>query len=171
MVNRDAERIDKIVRDALKETNNRGIILSGWSEVKHQESNDILCLNAIPHDWLLSQCKMIIHHGGAGTTSAGLRAGIPNIVVPFTADQPFWGKRVHAIGAGPKPILVKNLSVENLTQAIVEADDPIVRKHAQVIGQGIGSEDGVRCAVELIESSLSSWGNFKVQLSDNPLTK
>jgi sterol 3beta-glucosyltransferase len=171
MVNRDAERIDKIVRDALKGTNNRGIILSGWSEVKHRESKDVLYLNAIPHDWLLPQCKMIIHHGGAGTTSAGLRAGIPNIVVPFTADQPFWGRRVHAIGAGPKPILVKNLSVENLTQAIVEADDPIVRKRVQVIGQEIGSEDGVKRAVELIESSLPSWGNFKVQLSDNPLTK
>lgn len=167
MVNRDAEPIDKIVRDALKGTNNRGIILSGWSEVKHRESNDVLYLNAIPHDWLLPQCKMIIHHGGAGTTSAGLRAGIPNIVIPFTADQPFWGNRVHVMGAGPKPILVKNLSVENLTQAIVEAEDPVVRKRAQIIGQGIRSENGVKCAVELIESSLSNWGNFKVQLSDN----
>ena len=91
--------------------------------------------------------------------------------MPFTANQPFWGRRVHAIGAGPKPILVKNLSVENLTQAIVEADDPVVRKRAQVIGQGIGSENGVKCAVELIESCLPNWGNFKVQLSDNPLTK
>jgi sterol 3beta-glucosyltransferase len=102
---------------------------------------------------------MIIHHGGAGTTSAGLRAGIPNIVVPFTADQPFWGRRVHAIGAGPKPILVKNLSVENLT-GVVEADDPVVRKRAQVIGQGIGSEDGIKCAVELIESSPVQLGKF-----------
>ena len=75
--------------------------------VKHHPPKDILYLDAVPHDWLLPHCKMIIHHGGAGTTSAGLRAGIPNIVVPFTADQPFWGRRVHAIGAGPNPIPVK----------------------------------------------------------------
>jgi len=105
---------------------------------------------------------MIIHHGGAGTTSAGLRAGIPNIVVPFTADQPFWGRRVYTIGTGPKPILVKNLSVENLTRAIVEANDQVIRERAQAIGQKIRSEDGVGSAVELIESHVSNWGNFKV---------
>jgi UDP:flavonoid glycosyltransferase YjiC (YdhE family) len=57
---------------------------------------------------------MVIHHGGAGTTAAGLRAGIPNIVIPFMGDQPFWGERVQAIRAGPKHILVKSLSVEKL---------------------------------------------------------
>ncbi|MBL0346164.1 hypothetical protein [Candidatus Villigracilis affinis] len=66
-------------------------------------------------------------------------AGIPNIVVPFTADQPFWGNRVNAIGVGPKPILVDKLSVENLTQAMVEADSNIIRKRVQLIGQDIRS--------------------------------
>jgi len=93
----------------------------------------------------------------AGTTSAGLRAGIPNIIVPFTADQPFWGNRVHAIGAGPKPIFVKKLSVEKLTRAIAEAEENDIRKRAQVIGQGIRGENGVKCAVELIEEHLSNW--------------
>jgi sterol 3beta-glucosyltransferase len=105
---------------------------------------------------------MVIHHGGAGTTSAGLRAGIPNIVVPFTADQPFWGRRVHAIGAGPKPIRVQNLSVENLAQAIAEAERDVTRKRAQAIGQRIRSEEGVKRAVDLIESHVSDWRNFKV---------
>src|SRR5215208_6437717 len=114
MLNRDAERIDQIVRKALRQTDNRGIILSGWSGVGNRSSRDVLYLEETSHDWLLTRCKMVIHHGGAGTTSAGLRAGIPNVVVPFTADQPFWGKRVQAIGAGPEPILVKNLSVEKL---------------------------------------------------------
>ena len=162
MVNRDAERIDKVVRDALAQTNNRGIILSGWSNVKNNPFDNLLYLDAVPHDWLLPRCKMIIHHGGAGTTSAGLRAGIPNVVVPFTADQPFWGRRVHAIGAGPKPILVKKLSVVNLMHAIAEAGDHVVRKSAQDIGQRIGSEDGVMQAVELIESHTSLLRNFKV---------
>ena len=167
MVNRNAEQIDRIVNEALVQTNNRGVILSGWSNVNRQVSSNVHYVKTVPHDWLLPHCKMIIHHGGAGTTSAGLRAGIPQVIVPFTADQPFWGRRVHAIGAGPKPILVKKLSVENLTSAMVEADDQLIRKRTQEIGQRIRSEDGVICAVHLIESHVSEFGNFKVKMSDN----
>jgi sterol 3beta-glucosyltransferase len=152
MVNRGKERIVHIVSDALKQTNNRGVILSGWSGITNQSSKDVLYLEAVPHDWLLPKCKLVIHHGGAGTTSAGLRAGIPNIVLPFTADQPFWGRRVYAIGAGPRPILVKNLSTEKLVRAIVEAENQAIRKRAHAIGQRIRSEDGVGQAVALIEA-------------------
>jgi sterol 3beta-glucosyltransferase len=151
MVNRDKERIDRIVRESLKQTSNRGIILSGWSGVKESASNDLLYLEAASHDWLFPQSKMVIHHGGAGTTAAGLRAGIPNIVVPFTADQPFWGRRVHAIGVGPKPILVKNLSVERLTQAMAEAETNAVRERARAIGQEIKNEDGIGETIKLIK--------------------
>jgi sterol 3beta-glucosyltransferase len=152
MVNRGKERIINIISDALRQTNNRGVILSGWSGITHQSSEDVLYLEAVPHDWLLPKCKMVIHHGGAGTTSSGLRAGIPNIVLPFTADQPFWGRRVHAIGAGPRPILVKNLSTEKLVRAIVEAENQAVRKRAHAISQRIRSEDGVGQGVALIEA-------------------
>jgi sterol 3beta-glucosyltransferase len=151
MVHRDVTRIDRAVRESLTQTNHRAIILSGWSQVRTQSTENILYLDAVPHDWLLPRCNMVIHHGGAGTTSAGLRAGIPNIVVPFTADQPFWGRRVHAIGAGPRPIPVKKLSVEALTQAILEAESNASRGRARLIGQQIRSEDGVRQAVKNIE--------------------
>jgi sterol 3beta-glucosyltransferase len=151
MVNKDAKRIDDIVVESLKETNNRGIILSGWVGVKNRSSNDLFYLESAPHDWLLPRCKMIILHGGAGTTSAGLHAGIPNIVTPFTADQPFWGNRVHVIGAGPKPIPVKKMSVDKLTYAIAEAESNVIRDRAQVIGQSIRSEYDVKDAVKLIE--------------------
>lgn len=151
MVNRDAERIDRIVREALIQTNNRGIVLSGWGGIKDRASENMLYLDAVPHDWLLPRCKMVIHHGGAGTTSAGLRAGIPNIVVPFTADQPFWGRRVHTIGAGPNPILVKHLSVEGLVRSIAEAGMNAFRERAQGIGQKVRGEDGVGNAAKLIE--------------------
>ena len=152
MVNRDAEKVDRIVRESLTQTENRGIILSGWSQVEHRSSENILYLDAAPHDWLLPYCKMIIHHGGAGTTSAGLQAGIPNIVVPFAVDQPFWGRRVHAIGAGPAPIPVKKLSVEKLSRAILEADTSAYRQHAAELGRRIRNEDGVGVAVRLIEN-------------------
>jgi len=160
MVNRDAERIDSIVRSALKKTSNRGIVLSGWGQAKNNSSNDMFYLDAVPHDWLLPQCKMIIHHGGAGTTSAGLRAGIPNVVVPFTADQPFWGKRIHAVGAGPKPVYVNRISVENLTKTIVEAEDETIRKRVQAIGQSIRFENGVQYAIGLMEAILNQFPKF-----------
>ena len=150
MVNREAEKIDQMIRESIRQTNKRGIILSGWSELKKTFSGDMLYLDAVPHHWLLPRCQMVIHHGGAGTTSAGLHAGIPNIVIPFAADQPFWGRRVHAIGAGPKPIPVKKLSVEKLTQAIVAADDTALRKRAQAISRELRSEDGVAKAVVFI---------------------
>lgn len=155
MVNRDAEKIDRIVRESLKQTNQRGIVLSGWGSVQHTSSKDLLYLEAVPHDWLLPRCRMVIHHGGAGTTSAGLRAGIPNIVVPFMADQPFWGRRVHAIGAGPEPILVKNLSAENLSRAMIVAESKAIRESAQSIGHKLRGEDGVGQAIRLIEAQLS----------------
>src|SRR6266508_4577026 len=115
------------------QTNQRAVVLSGWSEVRKKSSNRILYLDAVPHQWLLPRCKMMIHHGGAGTTAAGLHAGIPNIVIPFAADQPFWGKRVYALGAGPKPIPLKELSVEDLTCAITDAGASPMRRRVHII--------------------------------------
>lgn len=157
MVNRGAESIDRIVRESLKQTGQRGVILSGWGRVNQPSSRDLLYLDAAPHDRLFPRCSMVIHHGGAGTTSAGLRAGIPNIIVPFTADQPFWGRRVYAIGAGPKPVPVNRLTIDGLSQAIVEAEAEVVRKRAQALGQVVRSEDGVGRAVSLIESHFEKF--------------
>jgi len=157
MVNRDAEKIDGIVRESLAKTGQRGIILSGWGGASKFSSNDLLYLESAPHDWLLPRCKILIHHGGAGTVAAGLRAGIPQVVVPFMTDQPFWARRVHAIGAGPKPILVKNLTVERLTKVIVEAATQVTGERAQVARRKIRSEDGVSRTVELIESHVRDW--------------
>lgn len=151
MIHRDAQRIDATIRDALKRTNHRSIILSGWNSVGSRSSDSILYLAAAPHQWLFPRCKMVIHHGGAGTTSAGLRAGIPNIVIPFAADQPFWGRRVYAMGAGPMPIHVQDLSVENLTMAIVYAENNDLYKRVQAVGQKLKSENGVQLSIDLIE--------------------
>ena len=151
MVNRDRKRIHRIVHETLVQTGNRGIVLSGWGGVQDVSSQDLLYFEAIPHEWLLPRCKTVIHHGGAGTTGAGLRAGIPNIVVPFMGDQPFWGERVHAMGVGPKPILVKDLSVEKLSHALVETEEEDLRQRAQAIGHQISSEDGTGETVKRIE--------------------
>ena len=90
MVNQDAKRIDKVVRESLAEMGNRSIILSGWSGAKSPSSNDLLYMEYTPYDWIFPRCDIVIHHGGAGITAAGLCAGIPKIVVLFMADQPLW---------------------------------------------------------------------------------
>ena len=152
MVNKNAEKVDEIIRESLRQTNNRGIILSGWGSAKRESTSDLLYIESAPHDWLLPKCKILIHHGRAGTTSAVLRAGIPQVVVPFMADQPFWGSRVHAVGVAPKPIRVSQLSVERLVSVMAEAESKNILERAQLTGQMIRCEDGVGNAVAWIES-------------------
>jgi sterol 3beta-glucosyltransferase len=151
MLHREAKKIDQIIRESLRMTNNRGIILSGWSDVKNTPSKEVLYLDAVPHNWLLPRCKMVIHHGGAGTTSAGLRAGIPNLIIPYAADQPFWASRVHAMGVAPEPIPVRKLTVDNLMQEIYECTGDAIHHQAQQIGQELRSEQGIMNSINLIE--------------------
>jgi sterol 3beta-glucosyltransferase len=159
MVNRDAEKIGRAVLDSLGRTGQRGIILAGWGGWKPDEvPAQVLYLESVPHEWLFPRCKVVVHHGGAGTTGAGLRAGVPNIVVPFAADQPFWGKRVAALGAGPDPIPVKWFDAESFTAALKCAlGNPSMRDQAAGIGAKIRSEEGVRQAMQLIEACASNF--------------
>jgi sterol 3beta-glucosyltransferase len=157
MINRDAGRIEGIVRAALAQTEQRGVILTGWAPSRSAwgrslPGSDLLYLDAAPHDYLLPRCRAVVHHGGAGTTAAGLRAGIPNIVIPHAVDQLFWGVRVAAIGAGPAPIEMEHLTVETLSAALKQADSAEIRAGAQRIGERIRAEDGIGRAVRIIEA-------------------
>lgn len=165
MIHRDAERIYRIVFDALGKTGNRAIVIRDWSNLLRsraidllvERSPNILMMDDIPLGWLLPRCKALIHHGGAGTTGTGLRSGIPNLVVSFAADQPFWGMRIYAIGAGPHPIPVRALTVEKLIAALVEADGTAIRNGAQAAGRKIRTERGVWSTVKLIEELNAKW--------------
>jgi sterol 3beta-glucosyltransferase len=154
MVEHEAESINQLVIDALRESGQRGILLGGWSELGSGDLPDfIFRLDAVPHDWLFPRVAAVVHHGGAGTTAAALRAGVPSVVVPWFGDQFFWGWRVGELGAGPKPISRNKLTSANLAGAIQQAvsDEAIKRKAAQ-LGQQVRREDGVRTAVKLIEA-------------------
>jgi UDP:flavonoid glycosyltransferase YjiC (YdhE family) len=153
MINRDAEQIDRIVRETLIKMNRRGIILTGWGGRKQDRHDDrLLYLESAPHDWLFPRCDMIIHHGGAGTTGAGLRSGTPAIIVPHAGDQFFWAKRAFALGVGIDLGDLKQLSVERLCAGIDRADDQTLRKRALDLARVIESEDGVASAIQVIES-------------------
>ena len=97
----------------------------------------------------------LVHHGGAGTTAVGLRAGVPSVVVPFFADQPFWGWRVAALGCGPKPIPRNKLSMERLAYAIkIATTDEDMKTCAAAIGSKLRNENGVTNAVNIINRYL-----------------
>lgn len=155
MVSRESDRIRQIVQTALAQTGLRGILLTGWGGIKPDNcAPDLFCLEAAPHNWLFAHCKMVIHHGDAGTTSAALRAGLPIIVIPHGIDQWFWGKRIAAMGIGPAPIGLSNLSVETLASAILQAKNPGVGAKAQENGYLIRNENGVAEAVYQIEQHI-----------------
>lgn len=158
MINRDSERLMQAVLASLTSTGNRGIILTGWgNRIPAETSPQVMFLDSAPHDWLFPRCKVIVHHGGAGTTAAALRSGKPNIVVPHAADQPFWGNRVAAFGAGPLPIPVKHLTTENLGAALVACESDSFRGRAADAERLIRAEDGVATAVVLIERTAAEF--------------
>ena len=153
MVDHEREEISQIVIDALREANQRGVLLGGWSALGSENLPDsIISVESVPHDWLFPQMAAVVHHGGAGTTAAGLRAGVPSVVVPSFGDQFFWGWRVHKLGVGSKPIPRNKLTVTKLVQAIQQAvNDDAIKSKATQVGQQIRAENGVESAVSMIE--------------------
>jgi UDP:flavonoid glycosyltransferase YjiC (YdhE family) len=156
MIGRHTRKLVEVAIKALERCDQRAVLLGGWAHVGELELPDsVFKIDAVPHDWLFPRMAAVVHHGGSGTTAAGLRAGIPSVVVPFFGDQPYWGRRVHALGVGPKPIQLKALTAKNLAEAISwTVSDEGVREEAAALGTLIRSEDGVRSAVDFIRSCL-----------------
>ncbi len=152
MVNQEAERIQRLVLQSLRTDRQRVVLLSGWGRELVSDTDDsVFNINSAPHDWLFPRCKAVIHHGGAGTTGAVFRAGIPQLIIPHGMDQLFWGKQVAYSGAGTLPIEIDKLSETILVAAIHQFELPKMRLQAQRIGEEIHGEDGVGQAVQIIE--------------------
>lgn len=141
-----------LILAALAKAGQRGVMLAGWGGLSAADlPQTVFPLASAPFAWLFPRMAAVVHHGGAGTTSQGLAAGVPSIVVPFFGDQPFWGSRVQALGAGPAPIPRKKLTADRLAAAIEQAvSDQGMRERAAAIGAKIRAEDGVARAVEAI---------------------
>lgn len=158
MVGGSFQQVLDIVLESLRKTNQRAILSSGWGDLKEQQLPDTVHqVGFVPHSWLFERVAAVVHHGGAGTTAAGLRAGLPTIVVPFGGDQPYWGNRVHALGVGPMPIPRKKLTAQRLSDAILQAvGDETILENAKRLGERLRAEDGVGNAVKIIEQELNS---------------
>jgi UDP:flavonoid glycosyltransferase YjiC (YdhE family) len=106
-------------------------------------------IGVVPHGWLFPRMAAVVHHCGAGTTAAGLRAGVPTVAVPRYTDQPFWARRLHALGAAPKPLPHRHLTADTLAAAIREAvTEPRYRHTAGALSERLATEDGAAPIIE-----------------------
>ncbi|TQD72743.1 hypothetical protein C1H46_041711 [Malus baccata] len=146
----EPEKMTDIILQALEITAQRGIINRGWGGLGNsvEPRDSVYLVDNCPHDWLFKRCSAVVHHGGAGTTAAGLKAACPTTIIPFFGDQPFWGERVHARGVGPAPIPVEEFSLDKLVDAIRFMLDPKVKECAVEIAKAMDNEDGVMGAVK-----------------------
>jgi UDP:flavonoid glycosyltransferase YjiC (YdhE family) len=153
MSSRKPEETADLVLQALARTRQRAILLSGWGGLRKADlPSSVLMVDSIPFSWLFPRVAAVVHHGGAGTTAAGLRAGVPSVVIPFFGDQPFWGQRIAELGVGPAPIPRQKLTVERLAQAIQKAvTDQTMRQCAAHLGAKIQAEDGIARAVAIVQ--------------------
>ncbi|KAJ6014382.1 hypothetical protein N7540_008973 [Penicillium herquei] len=155
----DQIKLTKIVFEAVQKSGQRAIISKGWGNLGVDDidvPDNVLIIGSCPHDWLFRQVSCVIHHGGAGTTAAGLALGRPTIIIPFFGDQQFWGEIVARAGAGPLPIPHKQLTVDKLSDAISMALESSTQEKAQSIAAKMQNESGVRDGVRSFHRHLDT---------------
>jgi sterol 3beta-glucosyltransferase len=159
MTGRDPEQLALLTIDAVTRAGQRAILASGWSGIGKGAAlpDHVFGLESVPHDWLFPRVAAVVHHGGAGTTHAGLRAGKPTLITAFFGDQPAWGHVVATAGCGPKALHRRSLSAAGLADGIVKTvSDPRYREGAERLAQLLAREDGVASAVAAIERYVGS---------------
>ncbi|OAA73552.1 UDP-glucuronosyl/UDP-glucosyltransferase [Cordyceps fumosorosea ARSEF 2679] len=141
----DPNAMTRMIFDAIHLAGIRALVSKGWGGLGADDvglPEGVYMLGNVPHDWLFQHVSAVVHHGGAGTTAAGIKAGKPTFVVPFFGDQPFWGSMIARAGAGPEPIPYKDLTAEKLAEAIKMCIEPETMEQAKVLGQKIREEKG-----------------------------
>ncbi|MDR0397058.1 MAG: glycosyltransferase [Oscillospiraceae bacterium] len=155
-----------ITAKSLKKLGLSAVMIKGWGGAaqdsklpeRARSSGRLFLVDFVPHSWLFQHVSAAVHHGGAGTTAAGLYAGLPTLVIPFGADQPFWGEQVYRHGLGPKPIPRDKLDADRLTRALRQlTGNPAYRENAQYIAKHLRIEDGASEASDAIERECASF--------------
>jgi sterol 3beta-glucosyltransferase len=150
----DAARLTAIVAEARRRAGVRMVIQAGWADLGAalHDDDEVIVIGEAPHDWLFPKTAAVVHHAGAGTTAAGLRAGVPTVSVPVITDQPFWASRVTALGAGPKAVPYKSLSAESLAAAISDAvTRSSYRTRARETAKQLATEDGTLPVIRAVD--------------------
>lgn len=154
MTPQDGEWLSRVVLDACERAQCRAILLQGWGTLGATSMPSWVHVEReVPHGWLFQRSSAIVHHGGAGTTGAAVRSGVPSVVVPLGFDQQFWGSRLHSIGVSPAPIKRRDLTAANLAAAITCArTDQCMHDAAAALGETVRGEDGTGVALARIEA-------------------
>ncbi|KAH8593081.1 putative glucosyl/glucuronosyl transferase [Bisporella sp. PMI_857] len=141
----DPDAMTELIFEAVRKTGQRVLLSKGWGGIgadRLRIPDGVFMLGNVPHDWLFKHVSCVIHHGGAGTTAAGITAGRPTVVVPFFGDQPFWGAMIARAGAGPDPIPHKQLTADKLADAINYCLKPESLERAKELASKIAAERG-----------------------------
>jgi UDP:flavonoid glycosyltransferase YjiC (YdhE family) len=145
------ERLHDVVAAAVARVGARAVVQSGWAELA-SAGGDTLVIDDVPHEWLFPRVAAVVHHAGAGTTGAGLRAGVPAVPVPVLVDQPFWADRLHRLGVAPAPVPMPELTADTLADALRSClERPGLRDCAAELGRRIRAEDGAAAVLSLVE--------------------
>ncbi|MEJ0095156.1 MAG: glycosyltransferase [Methylocella sp.] len=155
---KDPAKIASIVLSAIAKTGSRAVISAGWGGFRPTElPSGVFAVEDVPHDWLFPRMASIVHHGGAGTTAAALRAGRPSVIIPFFADQPYWASRLRDLGVAPAALSYRELNEAALTEAAARClKDQDMRARAARLGKLIEAENGVERAADVVERIVRS---------------
>ncbi|MFJ5546153.1 glycosyltransferase [Streptomyces sp. NPDC093225] len=149
----EGERLSGIAVRALRRAGLRGILQSGSAGLAAdgRDGHDVMTVGDVPHALLFPRLAAVVHHAGAGTTAAALRAGVPSVAVPVAADQPFWAGRLAALGAAPAPIPFRSLTAEGLGDALARVvREPSYATAAAVAARHMAAEDGAGAVVAAV---------------------
>jgi len=154
MTGKNPAKVARAVVDGVRKAGVRAIVSTGWGAMADLDLPEtIFETPGAPHDILFRHVAGVVHHGGAGTTAAGLRAGRPTMICPFGFDQFFWAKRVRQLGCGPRAVMMEKLTPETMAAALTDlVGNPDYRRNAEAVGARIRAEDGSARALEIIES-------------------
>lgn len=154
-----AKRNTQILKQAVAAWGGRAVVARGWGGIDPDDLPDsIYAIARAPHDKLFEHVAAVVHHGGAGTTAAGLHAGRPTFIVPQTLDQPYWGRRVRELGIGPTPVPLRKLTADKLARALDElVTRPDYAANAHAVSVLLNGEDGPGRAIRHIERVMSNY--------------
>ncbi|MFC8124048.1 glycosyltransferase [Streptomyces sp. NPDC057302] len=147
----EGARLSELAVSALRRAGLRGVLQEGRAGLM-AHGDDILSVDEVPHALLFPRMAAVVHHAGAGTTAAGLRAGVPAIPVPVMADQPFWAARIAGIGAATAPLPFKELTAQRLAERIGRAvRETSYKEAARAVSRRMGAEDGAGHVLKAVE--------------------
>ncbi len=152
-----ADRTSQLLLEAVASVGVRAVISAGWAKLGAERlPPGVRVVGATPHGKLFPRCAAIVHHGGAGTTAAATRAGVPQVIVPHLFDQFHWAKCVHEHGLSPRPIWKDRLTAEGLAAALRACvEDDAMRTRARSFAPKM-TRDGVERMVRHVESLVGA---------------